>query len=99
MKDKKKDQEISHPGSYGFSRFNSTTHGTLSKHTVLPWEPREEFEGLHLSLRKEYAPLGPMEDHLVEEIAGIIWRKRRLRMAETATFKVKRTGPEAPPAI
>jgi hypothetical protein len=88
-KQRKKDQKSSPPGSYGFSRFNATRHGILSKHILLPWEPREEYEGLHLSLRKEYAPLGPMEDHLVEEIAGIIWRKRRLRMADTASFQSK----------
>jgi hypothetical protein len=27
------------------------------------------------------------EEHLVVELAGIIWRKRRLRMAETAGYQ------------
>jgi hypothetical protein len=38
-------------------------------------------------LVEEYAPSGPTEDHLVEEIAGIIWRKRRLRLAEAASYR------------
>ena len=30
----------------------------------------------------EHRPHGPTEEHLVEEIAGILWRKRRLCLAE-----------------
>ena len=37
----------------------------------------------------EHTPDGPTEEHLVEELAGIIWRKRRLRMAEAAVFREK----------
>jgi hypothetical protein len=33
------------------------------------------------------APRGPTEEHLVEELAGILWRKRRLRLAEAATVR------------
>lgn len=86
MANKKKDQV-----NYDLSRFNSTRHGILSKHTLLPWEPREEYEDLHLSLRQEYAPAGITEEHLVEEIAGIIWRKGRLRLAETSVFRKRYT--------
>ena len=28
--------------------------------------------------------MGPTEEHLVEELAGVIWRKRRLRLGESA---------------
>jgi hypothetical protein len=34
--------------------------------------------------RRMHNPKGPTEEHLVEELAGIIWRKRRLRLAEAA---------------
>ena len=87
--DMKKNQRQTPSGNYELSRFNATRHGILSKHTLLPWEIREEYEELHLSLRQEYAPVGPTQEHLVEEIAGIFWRKRRLRMAETAAFRNK----------
>ena len=30
----------------------------------------------------EHRPQGPTEEHLVEELVGILWRKRRLRLAE-----------------
>jgi hypothetical protein len=32
----------------------------------------------------EHKPQGPTEEHLVEELAGVIWRKRRLRLGESA---------------
>jgi hypothetical protein len=38
----------------------------------------------HEALVAEYKPQGPTEEHLVEELASVIWRKRRLQMAERA---------------
>jgi hypothetical protein len=35
----------------------------------------------------EHGPQGPTEEHLVEELAGILWRKRRLRLAEGAAHR------------
>lgn len=74
-------------GGYEGSRFNALQHGVLSKHTVLPGEDRAEYESLLDALVEEYAPDGPTEDHLTEEIAGVIWRKRRLRIAEAALYR------------
>ena len=39
------------------------------------------------ALVAEHGPQGPTEEHLVEEIAGILWRKRRLRLAEAAAHR------------
>ena len=75
--------------SYNTTRFNALRHGVLSRHTVLPWEDRSEYQALLEALAAEHAPDGPTEEHLVEELAGIIWRKRRLRMAEAAVFREK----------
>jgi hypothetical protein len=36
------------------------------------------------TLVAEHAPKGVTEQHLIEELAGIIWRKRRLRLAVVA---------------
>lgn len=71
---------------YDASRLNSLRHGILSRFTVLPWEEAAEYQSLHTALATEYCPSGPTEEHLVEEIAGVLWRKRRLRMAEAASF-------------
>jgi hypothetical protein len=75
--------------SYETTRFNALRHGVLSRHTVLPWEDRSEYHALLDALVTEHAPNGPTEEHLVEELAGIIWRKRRLRMAEAAVYREK----------
>lgn len=71
-------------GNYQFARFNAVRHGVLSQYTVLPWEDGEEYRALIEALVVEHKPEGPTEEHLVEELAGIMWRKRRLRMAESA---------------
>ena len=75
--------------SYETTRFNALRHGILSRHTVLPWEDRSEYQALLDALVAEHAPNGPTEEHLVEELAGVIWRKRRVRMAETAVYREK----------
>jgi hypothetical protein len=69
---------------YAVTRFNAVRHGVLSKHTVLPWEDEAEYEVLLTALVDEHKPKGPTEEHLVEELAGAIWRKRRLRIGEKA---------------
>jgi hypothetical protein len=74
-------------GGYNASRFNALRHGVLSAHTVLPWEDKAEYEALLSALAQEHAPHGPTEEHLVEEIAGVIWRKRRLQLAEAASYR------------
>jgi hypothetical protein len=69
------------------TRFNACRHGVLSRHTILPWENAAEYEDILNSLISEHVPSGPTELHLVEELAGIFWRKRRLRMAETSAHR------------
>jgi hypothetical protein len=74
------------PGT-AVTRFNALRHGVLSRYTVLPWEDTEEYQALVAALVTEHMPQGPTEEHLVEELAGILWRKRRLRLAEAAAHR------------
>src|SRR6516164_9255973 len=69
------------------TRFNALRHGVLSRYTVLPWEDAEEYSAVLASLVAEHRPQGPTEEHLVEELAGVLWRKRRLRLAEAAAHR------------
>jgi hypothetical protein len=69
------------------TRFNALRHGVLSRYTLLPWEDEGEYQDLLSALVSEHQPNGPTEEHLVEELAGILWRKRRLRLAEAASFR------------
>src|SRR5271168_598926 len=74
-------------GGTEVSRFNALRHGVLSRYTVLPWEDAAEYRDLVAALAFEHAPHGPTEEHLVEELAGVLWRKRRLRLAEAAASR------------
>ena len=71
-------------GNYEFARFNALRHGVLSQHTVLPWEDDDEYRTLLDALVAEHKPQGPTAEHLVAEVTGVIWRKRRLRLGERA---------------
>src|SRR5215217_8137549 len=75
------------PERYQVTRFNALKHGVLSHDTVLPWENESEYCTLLDALIAEHRPQGPTEEHLVEELTGIIWRKRRLRCAEAAAHR------------
>src|SRR3954470_21401813 len=74
-------------GGTEITRFNALRHGVLSRYTVLPWEDAQEYQTLVAALVAEHMPQGPTEEHLVEELAGILWRKRRLRLAEAAAHR------------
>jgi hypothetical protein len=74
-------------GGTEVTRFNALRHGVLSRYTVLPWEDAADYNALVAALAAEHAPHGPTEEHLVEELAGILWRKRRLRLAESASYR------------
>ena len=71
---------------YDNVRFNALKHGVLSQHTVLAHEDGAEFGDLLAALVAEHQPAGPTETHLVEELAGAIWRKRRVLQAEGASI-------------
>jgi hypothetical protein len=71
-------------GGYQAVRFNAMKHGILSKLAVLAHEDHAEFDDLLAALIEEQRPAGMTEQHLIEELATIIWRKRRVLLAEGA---------------
>ena len=71
-------------GSYQAVKLNAITHGILSHHTVLPHEDANKYSELLLLLNQEHKPQGMTEAHLVEELAGVMWRKQRVLQAEGA---------------
>src|SRR6267154_4918483 len=83
-------------GGTDITRYNALRHGVLSRYTVLPWESTDEYRAVVEALVAEHCPQGPTEEHLVEEIAGILWRKRRLRLAEAAAHRRGLEGTLAP---
>lgn len=75
---------IARSGNYEPVRFNALKHGILSKQAVLAHEDHAEFAELLAALIEEHRPAGMTERHLIEELATIIWRKRRVLLAEGA---------------
>ena len=73
--------------SYDASKQNALKHGILSKYTVMQWENRDDYDSLLNSLVREYQPEGATEEHLVEELVGIMWRKMRLRYTEMTSIQ------------
>lgn len=69
---------------YEAVRYNALNHGVLSKLAVLPHEDVSDFEHLREALVIEHQPSGPTQLHLVEELVAIMWRKRRILLAENA---------------
>jgi hypothetical protein len=61
-------------------------HGAYSATAVLPGESRAAFEKLHRGLIAEFTPSGVMEDDIVAEMAGLMWRKQNLGTLRTAEF-------------
>ncbi len=73
--------------NYDASKYNAIKHGVLSKEAVLEWENQDDYNLLLTAFEEEYKPFGITETHLVTELAQIVWRKRRLRMAENSVIK------------
>lgn len=81
-------QTLVEPKTQGYEvvRFNAMTHGILSRYTVLSHESHADYASLVNSLMDEHLPAGATEQHLIEELASVIWRKRRVLQAEGATI-------------
>src|SRR6266446_2131729 len=66
------------------SKFNARKHGLFSKAVLLQDEPRAEYDALLNGLMENLQPHGKLEIVLVENLATLLWRKRRLLQVETA---------------
>ncbi len=69
------------------SRLNALQHGILAREAVLQgfWikESPRELEALHRQFWRQCAPVGALEEMLVEQIVTCYWRKRRVLRAES----------------
>jgi hypothetical protein len=51
---------------------------------LLPWENEADFDTLYQSYIQEYAPKGPTERSLVDQLVWLDWRRRRMHLGERA---------------
>lgn len=68
------------------SKVNATTHGIFSGVVVLKGESRPDYESLTDGLREVLQPQGTLEEILVDKVVMILWRHRRLILAERGEF-------------
>jgi hypothetical protein len=66
---------------------NAIRHGIFSESTLLKGESRSEFESLRIELWEALQPEGKLEELLVDKLASISWRYRRLLLAETGEIR------------
>ncbi|ARO88763.1 hypothetical protein EBAPG3_013845 [Nitrosospira lacus] len=78
------DDQVAPQGGYETVRFNAMKHGILYRLVVLAHEDAREFADLLAALIEEHRLTGIIERHLIEELVAIIWRKRRVLLAEGA---------------
>ena len=60
------------------SRMNSRKHGLTAKMLVIAGENEDDFDQLRADLTDEHDPQSALEAELVERLAGILWRLRRV---------------------
>ena len=53
-------------------------HGVYAGMALLPGEDPDEFEKLHKRLIEDLAPVGPLEEEIVANMAHLIWRRQNL---------------------
>ncbi len=69
------------------SRRNALVHGVTAEHLLLEGEDAEVFTALNQRLIDEFAPEGTFEAELVDQMANLMWRARRIPRFETALMK------------
>jgi len=69
------------------SKHNAITHGTFSKAVVLKGESQNDFDALLRALYQDRQPEGALEEILVNKLAVLWWRLRRVWTAEGAEIR------------
>ncbi|SHJ67534.1 hypothetical protein SAMN02745165_02915 [Malonomonas rubra DSM 5091] len=72
------------------SSLNSLRHGILSNRMLIEGEDPLEFSDIMKELQHDLKPTGFLEKTLVEKIAIILWRQKRILAAESAMIKLHR---------
>jgi hypothetical protein len=68
---------------------NSLTHGLTSRQIVIGDEDPKKFEELREGLERDFKPTTTVQSELVERLAGLLWRLRRVPVLEAALMKAR----------
>jgi hypothetical protein len=69
------------------SKYNALKQGLFSQVVVLEGELRPQYESLLATLLEHFQPVGSLEQVLMEKLAMLLWRHRRLVVAEGAEIR------------
>jgi hypothetical protein len=78
------------------SRLNSRKHGLTAKMLIIVGEDADDFDQLRAELMDEHDPQSALECELVERLAGILWRLRRVPFFEAAILDARHAEVWAP---
>jgi hypothetical protein len=70
------------------SRFNALTYGLEARSRVIPGENPAELESLAAAYYRQFNPVGPLEDFLVETIVAADWNRRRYTRVEAQLYRM-----------
>src|SRR5208283_964284 len=70
---------------------NAIKHGLSAKTVLLEGESPAEFNDFRQGFRRDFQPVGTVENVLVDELASLKWRSRRLLIAEKAEIELQET--------
>jgi hypothetical protein len=76
------------------TRWNATQHGLLSARTLLPTEAADTFKDFGSKLHADLAPVGDLEELLVDRVVSTSWRLRRAIKVEAAVYE-RRSAPRS----
>ena len=77
------------PEGRAISSRNSQQHGVLSQRVTTDVEENEIYERMLNSLMEEYGPRSETEILLVERLANLFWRERRLIQTERSQLSLQ----------
>ena len=69
------------------SKHNALKHGIFSKIVLLKGESGSEFNSMLNGLQNDLRPEGTLEEILVEKLASLLWRYRRILISEGAEIR------------
>ena len=75
--------------------WNATKHGLLSARTLFTYEDAGTFKAFGSRLHADLAPVGELEELLVDRIVSVSWRLRRAAKVEAAVYE-RRSTPSKP---
>ena len=71
------------------SRLNSWKHGLTAETLIIGGEDEARFKELRAELMQQHDPQSALEAELVERLAGILWRLRRVPFFEAAILDAR----------